>query len=58
MNAIYYECVNEKQKKVLKVGELEPTTLCLLFHCSNIFTITFSYYIQTNFSIRSKPCPV
>jgi hypothetical protein len=57
MNAIYYECVNEK-KNLKKVAEVEPSTLCLLVHCSTIFTITFSYYTQTNFYIKSKPCPV
>jgi hypothetical protein len=43
MNAIYYECVNEKKMKK-KVAGIEPTTLCLLVHCSTIFTITFSYF--------------
>ncbi len=51
MNAIYYECVNEK-KTLKKVTGVEPTTLWLLVHCSTIFTITFSYYTQTNFYLK------
>ena len=59
MNAIYYECVNERKIFFLKeVVEVEPTTMCLLVHSSTIFTNTLSSSIQTNFYIKSKPCPV
>ena len=49
MNAIYYECVNERKKISKKVVEVEPATMCLLVHCSTIFTNTFSYSNHTNF---------
>ena len=59
MNAIYYECVNERKKNFKKeVVEVEPTTMCLLVHCSTIFTNTFSSCDQTNAYIKSKPWPV
>jgi hypothetical protein len=58
MNAIYYECVNERKKISKKVVEVEPTTMCLLVHCSTIFTNTVSFCDQTNFYIKSKPFPV
>jgi hypothetical protein len=57
MNAIYYECVNERKKISKKVVKVEPTTMCLLVHCSTIFTNTFSSSDQTNVYIKSKPCP-
>ncbi len=47
-----------KEKKLKKKVEVEPTTLCLLIHCSTIFTNTFSYNNLTNFDIESKPSPV
>jgi hypothetical protein len=58
MNAIYYECVNERKKNSKKKVEVELTTLGSLIHCSTIFTNTFSYKVPTNFYIESKPCPV
>ncbi len=47
-----------KEKKFKKKVEVEPTTLCLLVHCSTIFTNTFSYNVHTKFYIESKPSPV
>jgi hypothetical protein len=29
MNAIFYECVNERKKISKKVVEVEPTTMCI-----------------------------
>jgi hypothetical protein len=52
MNAIYNECVNENFF-FKKVAGVEPTPLCLLVHCSTIITISFSYYTQTNYYIKS-----
>jgi hypothetical protein len=38
MNAIYHECVNERKKNFKNVVDVEPTIMCLLVHCSTIFT--------------------
>ncbi len=35
---------------------VEPTTLCLLVHCSTIFTITFSYYTWFNLHSYQIQC--